>query len=102
MPLARRVMVLLLALAVIAVLARGVFQAQRSAGYREGRAAAAGYTRTSVLEEAEASDAQLSDDEAAAGAMWAKDRQLRDAAECPDYSRAFKNGCSAYVGRQAP
>jgi hypothetical protein len=90
-------MVLLLALAVIAVLARGVFQQQRSAGYREGRAAAAGYTGASLGDGAGAEDAQLTDDEAAAGGMWARAHGLDRASGCPDYSPAFRKGCAEYV-----
>ena len=99
-PLATRVFIVIVALAVIAVLARGVFQQQRSAGYREGRTAAAGYTRASLGDEAAADDAQLSDDEAAAGGMWARTHGLDRASECPDYSAAFRRGCAGYVSGQ--
>jgi hypothetical protein len=96
-PILARVFLLILALAVIAVLARGVFSQQRSAGYREGRAAAAGYTRADLGDEASADDSQLSGDEAAAGGMWAKAHRLDRASQCPNYSPSFRRGCGRYV-----
>jgi len=96
-PLAARVFLVIVALAVIAILARAVLQPQRSAGYRKGRAIATGYSRANLGDESEADDAQLSDDETAAGGMWAKAHGLNRASECPEYSPAFRKGCAEYM-----
>jgi hypothetical protein len=95
--LAPKVFLLIVALAVIAILARGAFQQQRSTGYREGRAVAVGYDRADYLNPGAADDAQLADDEAAAGAMWAKAHEPGRVSECPTYSAAFRKGCAGYV-----
>ena len=92
-----RLFILVVALAVIAVLARGLFQRQRSAGYREARTIATGYNRANLADAAEADDAKLSDDEAAAGGVWAKAHGLDRASGCPDYSPAFRKGCTDFV-----
>jgi hypothetical protein len=93
----RRALLVIVALALIAVLARDLFQRQRASGYREGRAVAAGYARAAALDASAAEDAQLANDETAAGAMWAKDHALERASECPDYSAAFRRGCIGYL-----
>jgi hypothetical protein len=95
-----RLFILAVALAVIAILARGLFERQRSAGYREGREIANGYSRSDLADSAEADDAKLSDDEGAAGAMWAKAHGVDRPSECPTYSPAFHRGCTDYVSDQ--
>jgi hypothetical protein len=41
-----------------------------------------------------ADDPDLADDEATAGAMWAKANHPKSAARCPTYSAAFHRGCA--------
>jgi hypothetical protein len=45
----------------------------------------------------DAEDGDLSDDEAAAGAMWAKQHAADDPGQCPNYSAAFRKGCGDIV-----
>ena len=94
-----RLLIVVLALALIAVLGRDLFQRQRSAGYRAGQVAAAGYTRARDLD-TDAEDAQLADDEEAAGAMWARAHKPARATQCPTYSGAFHRGCADLVNGQ--
>jgi len=93
----RALVILAAALAAMAVLGREMLQRQRSSGYREATAVAAGYDQARTMDAGAAEDAQLSDDEGAAGAMWAKAHGLDRASECPTYSKAFHRGCADYL-----
>ncbi len=46
----------------------------------------------------EAQDGDLLDDEAAAGAMWAKSHDADNPGECPPYSATFRKGCADFIG----
>jgi hypothetical protein len=47
-------------------------------------------------------DSDLADDEAAAGAMWARANHPPSATACPKYSAAFERGCAAVVAEKRP
>jgi hypothetical protein len=60
----------------------------------------AGKAQARAFDAQAAEDGDLVDDEAAAGAMWAKSHAATDPSECPQYSAAFRKGCADYVSEQ--
>lgn len=56
-----------------------------------------GYDKSRAVHLAEPEDETLSDDVAAAGAMWAERHRPLNADECPDYTVDFRKGCADYV-----
>jgi hypothetical protein len=57
--------------------------------------AAIGYDRARAIDDADAEDAALADDEEVAGAMWAAHHPQALPQECPHYNAAFHMGCTA-------
>ena len=46
-------------------------------------------------------DERLTGEANEAGYRWAERRSLDNASRCPSYSKAFREGCAAYVNDQA-
>ncbi|MGI8841403.1 MAG: hypothetical protein ACR2F8_11580 [Caulobacteraceae bacterium] len=64
---------------------------------RVAQAILSGKAQALTMVTADAQDRDLMDDEAAAGAMWAKSHGATDPTECPLDPPALRRGCAAYV-----
>ncbi len=92
----------LTALAVLAVLLAIVLIARHAIdrpqpAARFAQAILAGQAKAQADLAEESGDHDLADDEAAAGAMWARARGAVNSDECPLDPPALRKGCAAYV-----
>ncbi|MEP6967808.1 MAG: hypothetical protein ABI906_06985 [Pseudomonadota bacterium] len=70
---------------------------RRSPSPSTAQAITAGMSRFHAPGPAEPEDETLSDNVAAAGAMWAERHRPLNADECPNYTADFRKGCADYV-----
>jgi hypothetical protein len=82
-------------LAMAAITARMVHRSEVP-GRVAARVIASGEARHRALTDEDAGDQNLSDDEGAAGQLWADHHKGAGSGACPDYSPAFRRGC---IGR---
>jgi hypothetical protein len=94
------VIVILAALLALVLFGRQMVDPPRSGASRVASAILAGKAHARFATGDDAEDGDLADDEAAAGAMWAKRHAADAASECPAYSAAFRKGCGDYVRAQ--
>jgi hypothetical protein len=95
---ARALVVLATILAMVAVVERMAHRAEQGHRYAQMIAHSAATARTVIGDDAE--DQNSSEDEMAAGVMWAQHNHPRSAADCPRYSLAFRRGCASnFTGR---
>ena len=98
-PRVRSVLAILGALAFMILIGRDLWVRRRygtdSAQYREIThvPAVAGYQHARLVNDDDASDADLIADQRDMGAMWAKDNHPNALDECPRYSPSFERGC---------
>ncbi|MEO8926934.1 MAG: hypothetical protein ABI306_07195 [Caulobacteraceae bacterium] len=96
-----------LALIILAVLlagvliARAVIDRPRPPLEQAGRAILAGEAQAREYVAQEAQDRDLTDDEAAAGQIWAKAHGATDPTECPLDPPQLRRGCVAFVAARA-
>lgn len=91
-PAVRRAVTIVVAiLAMVAVVTRMVHRTEP--GHRFAQAIAHGAATANAHTDDEAEDQNLTDDETAAGAVWAEHHPLAGSGACPDYSPAFRRGC---------
>jgi len=62
-------------------------------GAHAARSIATGQAHAQALTEEDAEDRDRTDDEAAAGEVWADHHKGEGSGACPDYSPAFRRGC---------
>jgi hypothetical protein len=79
----------------VAILARIAHRANPGRPYAQ--AIAHGVVTARTLTDDDAGDQNLNDDEAVAGAMWARQNHPASAADCPRYSAAFRTGCADQI-----
>ena len=88
--LARSLVILAAILAMVAVVTCMVHRAEP--GHRFAQAIVRGAAPANTVAD-DAEDQNLSDDEAAAGELWAEHNPWAGFGDCPNYSPAFKRGC---------
>ena len=89
--------VILAVLLAIVLIARQMIEQPRPVPSRVASAILTGQAHARFATGDDAEDGDLADDEAAAGAMWAKEHDADNPGECPAYSAAFQNGCGDYI-----
>jgi hypothetical protein len=86
-------------LGIVLIIRQTIIRSQPEPG-RVASAILAGKAQARANLTYEAEDGDLLDDEAAAGAMWAKAHGADNSGECPLYSAAFRKGCGDYIRDQ--
>jgi len=90
-------MVLIIALIAMIAVAWDVVSNRSPRPGRLAQAAMAGYQRQRGLDAQDAEDQDLTADEEAGGALWAKDHRPAGVDQCPTSPVAFRKGCAEYV-----
>lgn len=79
-------------LAMVAIMARMVHRTEHP-GRSTAQIIAIGKERHRALTDDDAGDQNLTDDEGAAGEVWADHHSGAGSGACPDYTPAFRRGC---------
>ncbi len=98
----RSIVLLALAIGVVSVVAGAIvsFEADR-ADHAKGRAVIHAYQKAGLDDGADIEDDGLADDEAVAGAMWARGHPSTAPGSCPGSPKAFQRGCADWEVKRA-
>ena len=93
---------LVLAIGVVFVVAGAIvsFEVDRD-DHAKGQAVIHAYQRAGLDDGADIEDGALADDEAAAGAMWARGHPSTAPGSCPGSPKAFQRGCADWEVKHA-
>lgn len=99
----RMALLMILGFGLCATIAVAVVSNTRDqAAGRNGQAVIRAYQRAGLEDGADAEDQTLTEDEAAAGAMWARAHPSNGPAACPSSPKAFEKGCADWAAKGVP